>query len=190
MNWSRVLLAVGMSVALAACASNRASKPVPAPPGATAGAVAPTPTVTPRAYGELQFGMTPAEGSKLLMRPLKPLNAAEEQEPCHYVFPDGDTNATFAFMVSEGRIVRIDVSSPVVPTAEGARVGDSEAEVLQTYGGKAEVTPHKYRGPNDHYLTVYDADSTHALVFETQDGTVTGYHAGKLPEAQYIEGCS
>jgi hypothetical protein len=147
-------------------------------------------SVTPGAYGDLQFGMTPQQAEKLLQRPLRGINAAEEREPCHYLFPDGDPRATFALMVSDGRVARIDVSSPAVPTAEGAKVGDSEAQVTQLYAGRAEVTPHKYRGPEDHYITVYDQDRTHALVFETRNGVIAGYHAGRLPEAQYVEGCS
>jgi hypothetical protein len=186
MGWSRVLVALGLLAALAACAQPAARSGSVAP----AGAVAPTPTVTPLAYGDLPFGTTPQEGAKLLQRRLSPLNPGDEQEPCHYLFPEGDSNATFAFMVSDGRIARIDVSSPAVPTAEGARVGDPERQVLQLYSGRAEVQPHKYGGPNDHYLVVYDAARTHALVFETQDGKVTTYRAGKLPEAEYVEGCS
>jgi hypothetical protein len=182
MNWSRVLLAMGMSAALAACSNSAATT--------SGSAMAPASTVTPAGYGAIDFGMTPQEGAKRLMRPLRPLNPGEEKEPCYYLFPDGDPHATFAFMVSEGQLARIDVSSPSVATAEGARVGDSEAQVLQLYSGRAQVQPHKYGGPNDHYLVVYDRDRSHALVFETLDGKVTRYRAGKLPEAEYVEGCS
>jgi hypothetical protein len=141
-------------------------------------------------YGDVKVGMTPQEASAALTRPLLPLNAGEEDEPCYYLFPDGDPDKPIAFMVSEGRIARVDVDQPRVTTAEGGEVGDSEQAVIDLHSARLVVSPHKYGGPNDHYLTARSPDGASALVYETRDGTITSFHAGKLPEAEYIEGCS
>lgn len=92
-------------------------------------------------------------------------------------------------MVEGGRIARIDVNTPGVATAAGARIGDAEGRVQNLYRGHVAVSPLKY-GPG-HYLTVTSAaaDSGFAIVFETVAGQVTRYRAGRRPQVEYVEGC-
>lgn len=94
-------------------------------------------------------------------------------------------------MVSEGRVVRFDVGAPGVRTRSGLGVGDDEAEVLHVLRAQSvEVTPHKYVAPDGNYLTVWSSDRQAALRFETLNGKVTSFYAGRVPEATYVEGCS
>lgn len=140
-------------------------------------------------YGPVQVGMTPAEAAAASALDLRPGTPDAAAELCYYLVPGGDFAADPAFMVSDGRIARVDVDQPGFATAEGATVGDSEARILELYPD-AEVTPHKYGDPGDHYLTVRDATGSHAMVFETAEGVVRQIRAGRLPEAGWIEGCS
>ncbi|HEU4994119.1 MAG TPA: hypothetical protein VFT29_04840 [Gemmatimonadaceae bacterium] len=54
-----------------------------------------------------------------------------------------------------------------------------------------KVSPHKYT--DGHYLKVRpqsSADTLHLIVFETNNGLVTSYQAGRRPQVEYVEGCS
>ncbi|HVX41968.1 MAG TPA: hypothetical protein VHB25_20570 [Gemmatimonadaceae bacterium] len=93
-------------------------------------------------------------------------------------------------MVEDGRIARIEVNDGTVPTAEGARIGDSEDRIRQLYPGGVVTTPHKYT--SGHYLTVTPSapsDSLYRLIFETDGARVTRFRAGRLPPVAYVEGC-
>ena len=94
-------------------------------------------------------------------------------------------------MVVDGEVARVEVSgSGVVATTAGARVGDTEARINQLYPDRVQTTPHKYT--DGHYLTVRGsgADSIHRLVFETDGRRVTRYRGGRMPEVEWVEGCS
>jgi hypothetical protein len=184
-----VFIALTLSAALAACDSRTPQPATAAADAASSTSPASTPTAGPAGYGAITIGMTPPEANTAMALDLRAANPGEETEPCYYVMPGGDFEADPAFMVSEGRIARVDVDKPGIATAEGAQVGDSEARIMELYRG-AEVTPHKYGDEGDHYVTVLDADRGRALVFETWDGSVKMIRAGKLPEAEWIEGCS
>jgi hypothetical protein len=94
-------------------------------------------------------------------------------------------------MVESDTVARVDVRARGVLTAEGVGVGDSEASVLERYAGRVRSTPHKYTGPQGHYLTVSaPPDSAHLLVFETDGRTVQRFRAGRRPAVELVEGCS
>lgn len=94
-------------------------------------------------------------------------------------------------MVTRDTVVRIDVDSVGVATAEGARVGDTEASVLARYKGRVTVEPHKYTGPDGHYLVVsVPGDTVHRIIFETDGAKVLTYRAGRRPEVELVEGCA
>ncbi len=178
---ARVAL-LGAALALAACTE---AQPEPAgSPGAGAGAW----TVSEQGYGPVRVGMTPAEASRAFGKQLLPLNQGED-EACSYLFPDGDEDAEVAFMVTDGRIARVDIDQPGIATDAGAEIGDSEDSVMGLHPD-AVVQPHKYGGPQDHYLVISAPAGDAALVYETSDGIVDYIRAGKLPEAEYVEGCS
>lgn len=95
-----------------------------------------------------------------------------------------------SLLVERGVVGRVNVDSGVVATAEGARIGDTEARVRELYGDRASVSPHKYT--DGHYLTVVPAnraDTVHRIIFETDSGRVVRYRAGRQPQVAYVEGC-
>lgn len=104
--------------------------------------------------------------------------------------PESPLTRVVSFMVVSDTIVRVDVDSSTVATVWGDRVGDSEGAVLARHAGRVRVEPHKYTGPEGHYLIVTSRDDTlHRLVFETDGKRVMAYHAGLRPYVDWVEGC-
>lgn len=171
-------------------------------PAASAPADAATPATPPGdgawtvrfdGAGPLRVGMTLAEARRALGGDLEMRDddgrAGEGPDRCQYPqsarLPDG-----VRVMVEGQRVVRVDVESAAVATAEGARVGDTEARIQQLYPGRVAVEPHKYT--DGHYLVVRPAaaDSTHLVIFETDGRVVERFRAGGLPQVRWVEGCS
>ncbi|HEV8124529.1 MAG TPA: hypothetical protein VGP80_09815 [Gemmatimonadales bacterium] len=172
----RVFTALALSLAITACkkaemADNQAWQ------------------VSIRGYGPIQAGMTLAQAAEAGKRPLTAINPGSEE--CDYVRFEGDSSRGIQFMVVQGRIARVDVHDTTISTSHGIRIGDSEATVQEKYAERVTVSPHKYG--DGHYLVVAPAtpaDSGHEIVFETEGARVTTYRSGRVPEVEYVEGCS
>jgi hypothetical protein len=145
--------------------------------------------VSIRGYGPIEWGMTLAEAEKAAGRPFGESDSLESG--CHTIQLAGDSGKGPLFMVIDGRIARVDVTEPGIQTNHKVAVGDDEKRVQEMYAERVTVSPHKYT--DGHYLTVgprTQADSGFELVFETDSQRVTRYRAGRLPEVEYVEGCS
>ena len=145
--------------------------------------------VSIRGYGPIRTGMTLSDAAAAAARPLTEINPGFEE--CDYVHFADDSSRSVQFMVVGGRIARVDIDDSTISTNHGIRIGDSEARVQSQYPGRVAVSPHKY--VDGHYLTIapeLPADSGLAIVFETDGSTVTTYRSGRVPEVEYIEGCS
>ena len=163
----------------------------PPPPADTTAAATPAPadtsadpwTVGLSGAGGVAFGTPASDAAAALGGQWTDTTGA-----CAYLRP-GRGPAGLAFMVEQGRIVRVDVDSAGVATAEGATVGMAEAEVRARYPG-IRVMPHKYE-PAGRYLVVSGtaADSALRLVFETHGARVVRYRAGQVPQVEYVERC-
>jgi hypothetical protein len=167
-----------------------APAPSASPPAAPDSARSGATVVTPRGIGALRAGMTFSEANDALGGALV-VPANEDTTNCAYLRWRGGPPGVLV-MMDLHRIGRIDVDTSAIPTAEGARVGDTESRILNLYEGRVAVTPHKYV-EGGHYLTVTPAapaDSAYRIVFETNEGRVTRYRAGRLPSVRYIEGCA
>jgi hypothetical protein len=98
-----------------------------------------------------------------------------------------------AFMVTNGRIARVDVNdNSKITTLSGAKIGDSESKIKSLYPNQIKVEAHEY-DPKGHYLIFVPKDSqdkNYRIIFETDGKKVTRWRSGKLPEVQFIEGCA
>ncbi len=120
---------------------------------------------------------------------LAPSSSASKEE-CEYL-DAGVLPVKLFFMLHSDTLVRIDVRDSTVATAEGARIGDTEGRIRTIYGEKVQVEPHKYTGPEGHYLIVAPTGGRNRMiVFETDGDHVTTYRVGREPEVRYVEGCS
>lgn len=142
----------------------------------------------PQRVGRIRTGMSRPDLIAVVGQPVRA--GYDMRERCTYVrgtaLPRG-----VQVMVFDSVVARIDVLEPGVPTAEGIEVGTPEQRVLATYGSDAVVSPHKYSGPEWHYVTVTAPyDTLHRIVFETDGSVVTSYRVGRVPEVEWVEGCS
>jgi hypothetical protein len=146
-------------------------------------------TVDAMGIGPVRAGMTLNE-ARTAVSPGMTLPAPTEAE-CDFIRPVGGPPG-IAFMVIEGMIARVDVRDSTIATADGARVGDPESRIRAMYGDRVVVQPHKYT--DGRYLIVPKGpgpDTLYRIVFETDSaGRVTEYRSGRMPEVEYIEGCS
>lgn len=138
--------------------------------------------------GAIKVGMTVAEASRASDTKL----VGKIEPSCYYVHPQNIPKG-LRFMVTDRRIARVDVDDKSsVTTLSGAKIGDTEARIKALYLGQIKVSPHKY-DTGGHYLTFVPKDKSdrnYRLVFETDGKRVTTFRAGKLPEVEYVEGCS
>jgi hypothetical protein len=94
-------------------------------------------------------------------------------------------------MVIDDTVARVEIDSAGIRMGEGAQVGDSESRILELYGARAKIEPHKYTYPDGHYVVVTPpSDTLHRIVFETFKARVTNYRAGRVPAVYLVEGCS
>ena len=140
--------------------------------------------------GSIRVGMTVAEASKAAGIKL----VGKVEPSCYYVQPQGAPKG-LGLMVTDGRIARVDVyDKSSVTTLSGAKIGDTEARIKALYPGQIKVSLHKYTGASGgHYLTFVPkdkSDRSYRVVFETDGKRVLSFRAGKLPEVEYVEGCS
>jgi hypothetical protein len=94
-------------------------------------------------------------------------------------------------MIVDDTVARIEVTAGEMRTMEGAGIGDAESAVVALYAGRVEVQPHKYTGPEGHYVVVTPpGDTLHRIIFETNGQKVLRYRAGRVPAVHYVEGCA
>jgi hypothetical protein len=167
----------------AACSSANepAPEPVPSPSPAVVPA-SPSWQVTADGAGPLRLDMTLLEAQQALgEQPSEPGSAECEQRRLR-----GVGGSVLAMFVNH-RLARIDVTEETVATDAGVRVGTTAPQVRERYGDRVVATPHKYT--DGQYLTVTVAGDRR-LVFETDGAEVTRYRVGRLPEVEWVEGCS
>ncbi|ACC80062.1 hypothetical protein Npun_R1351 [Nostoc punctiforme PCC 73102] len=139
--------------------------------------------------GEVKVGMTVSQAAKAAGTKLA---GDSPNNSCYYVKPQNEPK-NLLFMVTKGRISRVDVrQNTQITTLKGGKIGDTEAQIKSLYPGQIKVTPHKYV-QGGHYLTFIPKDRSnqnYRVVFETDGKRVTQFRSGKLPEVEFVEGCS
>ena len=149
----------------------------------------------PDGMGPLRVGMTVDEARRALghLEPLGPAAGDVEGDSalaCQHA-ESARLGAGVLVMLEGGRVVRVEVDSGGAATAEGARIGDTEARIGELYPGRVTVLPHKYT--DGHYLYVRPAepsDTTRLIIFETDGRVVTRFRGGQKPQVEYVEGCA
>jgi len=143
--------------------------------------------VSPDGIGAIRVGMTADE----LRRAVGEVPVANLTADCSYVRP-ASAPPGVSVMLAHGQVARVDVDSAGVRSDAGVEVGDSAAKVAEAYSSRMTAMPHKYL-PGGHYLTVRSsspADSLRRMVFETENGRVTRFRVGRVPEVEWVERCA
>lgn len=136
--------------------------------------------------GPLKVGMTLRELNTVLHEKFSPPTDADEQG-CFYLNPS--KYPRLSLMIVNGQLARIDVDESGLATDKGLQVGDAERHVISLYGRRVKVEPSAYGGPEGHYLTVRSSDGKYGIRFETENGRITSFYAGRFDAIQYVEGC-
>jgi hypothetical protein len=140
--------------------------------------------------------MTVVEAERAAGRQLVPWG--ERLPGCYHLVPKGWPRVRdgalrtdpVLFMVTAGKLTRVDVMAGSVATSAGIRIGSTEQQVRQAYPGMITVSRNLY---GTRQLTFTPADSIGSdarIVFDINGGKVTTFHAGKLPEVNFSEGCA
>lgn len=144
--------------------------------------------------GPIRVGMTVDEASRAagvrLVKGYAP--PPPHGEFCSYFKPQVGLQG-INFMVTKGRIVRVDISNEQVTSIKGAKIGDTEEQIFSLYPGQIRVIKNPLGGPGNNLTFVPRdaADSNYRLIFQTgNDRRVKYFRSGQLPQVEYIEGCS
>ena len=116
--------------------------------------------------------------------------------------PDSDSSACaifdvegrdlpFSYMVEHGRVTRADLggegAKSSIKTANGIGLGSTIAQIKRAYGRRGTWHPNTYT--DEPVFEIKSTNGRSAILFETERGRVIRIHAGRLPSAEYIEGC-
>ena len=140
--------------------------------------------VTFNSFGKVKTGMTTEQAAQTLGAEL--VRGKGYEDACFYLDPKAMQGVRF--MVTNGKISRIDISGSKYATDKGAKVGDTEEKIKSLYPS-VQVYPNKY-DEKKHDLEVFSADEKYLIIFETDGSRVTGFRVGNAEEVGYVEGCS
>ncbi len=137
--------------------------------------------------GPVKIGATARELSVVLGQEVT-MPTEEDEKGCFYV--EDKRHSGVSYMLTSGRVARIDVDTRGTATLSGAMVGDSAERLINLYGADfLEKKPHFYSGLPNLYMTYWARNRQYGVRFETSDGKIARFYAGKIPELEYVEGC-
>lgn len=148
---------------------------------------------TPDAVGPIRLGMTldevrRAAGLEFIEQPQS--GEVLYWESCHYAWAAaaGQLRLDLALVIRNGRVARVDVATAQIPTASGARVGDSEASVRTLYSGRLQVEadPDAAEGKR---LVLYP-QRPQQLLFVIEGDKVAAYRVGLAAAVRPAGGCA
>ncbi|MEB3290864.1 MAG: hypothetical protein VKI82_13180 [Leptolyngbya sp.] len=139
--------------------------------------------------GPIQIGMTLEELEATGLTPI-PMES-QGQGACQYYRLKGNSEP-MGLMAIEDRILRIDVwPGSLIETRSGAKIGSTEAELVDLYRGQLEATANPVTlGKTIIFTPITPGEDLFRLVFETDDrGQVVQYRAGQFPSVTWPGGC-
>ncbi len=150
--------------------------------------------ITPDGWGTLRIGMSRAKVVAAAGGDANPdAVGGPEPEQCDEFHPVSAPDGVLV-MLEKGVLTRVSVSrNSEIETPEGFAVGDSASDLIDAYGSRALVTPHKYLEAPARYITIWRDDSSTAnrrgIRYEIDPtGHVTHIRAGES-SIEYVEGC-
>ncbi|MFV1989929.1 MAG: hypothetical protein ACC652_04225 [Acidimicrobiales bacterium] len=141
--------------------------------------------ITTAGLGVIRIGMTPDEAEKAAND--RQLRRDGGSDAC-YVSVLERSPGSISFIFSNGVFATVVVDDQSVATSSGARVGDSEQQILDLFGDKIVATDI----PTGRNLTFVPSDpgfENDRVVFRTDGTAVVQIRAGTLPEVGAENGC-
>ena len=118
-----------------------------------------------------------------------PVDGAKNPK-CFVVKPEKGIEGV-SFLISDGRVERVDIASGPVATRSGAKVGSTEVQIKQFYPDQIQTQARPDGAPGN-ALVFVPKDATDAqfrLVFLTDGTSVQSYRAGRVPQVLAPTGC-
>jgi len=144
------------------------------------------PPITTAGWGAVRVG-TSAASPVLAASGFRPVAAPAAGSECYYLASPAAPGLDV--MVDKGQVARVETEHPRYTTPSGVRVGETESGARRVYAGRLVERPHKYV-EGGHYLVVYASDRKSAVVLEIVAGKVKSIRGGRVPQVEYVEGCS
>lgn len=145
--------------------------------------------------GKVRTGMNVEQAERMIGARLRSLVPGYGPGCWLAVRADG-VDPGLSYMVENGQITRIDVTTPqggtapTISTAKGIGIGSSQADVERAYGGSALSARAPYgHDESDRWLTV-ESTPTLGIVLSISGGKVTGLWGGRRQSIAYTEACS
>jgi hypothetical protein len=144
--------------------------------------------------GPIRVGMTVDEASRAAGVKFVFVMNGPDAYSCSYFKPQGKLKDIY-FMVTKGRIARIDTSDKRITAIRGAKIGDTLDRIISLYLGQIQITktPLTARSEgnpkNLTFLPKDAADKNYRIIFQTSLNQVRRFRSSKLPEVEFIEGC-
>lgn len=138
---------------------------------------------------KVHFGMTVAEAEKAAGSKLVGTEATKNPS-CYLAKAESGPDGV-AFLISDGRVERVDITGGPIATRSGAKVGSTAADVKKLYGAQITEQPRPDGQPGGALVFVPkdEADAKFRLVFLTDGTTVQLYRAGRIPQVLAPTGC-
>ena len=140
-------------------------------------------------FGSVDIGMTVKQASQAAGFDLASINLEPDNPLCNYYITQNPDAMSAYFLVSNGRIAKIEINDPRVQTISGAKVGDTEKRVQSIYKQQLQVTTSVDHGNLLTFVPQSQRDKNLRLHFRTDGTHVYRIVIGKLPEVDYEEGC-
>ncbi len=142
--------------------------------------------ITPQGFGPLLAGQSTAEAAAAVGSAFAA--AAGASPDCSYA-EWAAAPAGVRVMLVRDTVARVEVTQAGVTTAEQGRIGDAEGRIQSLYATKVYIRPHKYT-TGKYMVVIPPEDTLHRIVFETDGQNVTLFRSGRMPEVEFVEGCS
>lgn len=149
--------------------------------------------LTPDGWGPLRIGMSRAEVVAAAGEDANPdAVGGPNPEECDEFRPTSAPDGVLV-MIENGVLTRVSVSrNRDISTPEGHRIGDPASAVLDSYGPRARVEPHKYWDAPAKYITVgreSSAADSRGLRYEIDPNEHVAHLRAGGPSIEYVEGC-
>ncbi len=143
--------------------------------------------ITTRGYGPIQAGQSLSEAARLMGTRLRTYENRPLEPECDHLYAEKGYEG-ISLMVQNGKLTRIEVSSPSVSTLSGIKVGDTTTRLKQVYGNRLKIEQHKYDDAGFYYY-VWEQSERYGVKFEIAGDKVSEIYSGDT-SIQLVEGCS
>jgi len=139
----------------------------------------------------VRVGMTVRQAEHALHARLRMDSPPDRGSSSCAIFDVEGRDLPFSYMVEHGRVTRVDLegegAKSSIKTGNGIGLGSTIAQIKRAYGRRGTWHPNTYT--DEPVFEIKSTNGRSAILFETERGHVIRVRAGRLPSAEYIEGC-